>query len=249
MTQASSVVGRWRAYGPWTSQPRLDGDAVRAEGLSVQYDATGARALDGVDLVLRRGECVALLGDNGAGKSTLLKAIAGLVAPTAGSLRVFELPVGWCRAAVGYLPQRGELDWDYPIDVRSLVGAGRQVHLGWWGRLGRRDREIVDAAIDRLALRDIAAKQIGRLSGGQQQRALVARTLVQEAELVLLDEPTSSMDADSARTVVAALAELVAAGRTVVMSTHDPELLEDIAGRVIRLDRGRIVEDRRPSAR
>lgn len=211
----------------------------------MRYEASGACALDGVDLVLRRGECVALLGDNGAGKSTLLKAIAGLVEPTAGSVRVFELPVGWCRAAVGYLPQRGELDWDYPINVRSLVGAGRQVHLGWCGRLGRRDREIVDGAIDRLGLRDIASKQIGRLSGGQQQRALVARTLVQEAELVLLDEPTSSMDAESARTVVAAVGELVAAGGTVVMSTHDPELLADIAGRVIRLELGRIAEDRR----
>ncbi len=239
------TIGGWRSYGPFAARP-LDGEpAVRVRGLSLRYEGRAAPAVDDLSLEIARGECVLLLGDNGAGKSSLLKMVAGLLTPTAGTATVFGLPVGWCRASVAYVPQRGELDWDFPIDVRGLVSTGRHVHRGWFGRMTAADRERIDAAIDRLGLRELLRAQIGQLSGGQQQRALVARALAQDAELLLVDEPTNSMDASSVATLASALGDCVAAGRTVVMATHDADRFRAVGTRVIRLERGRIAAEER----
>jgi ABC-type Mn2+/Zn2+ transport system ATPase subunit len=241
----AGVAGRWRAYGTFSVVPTPGEPVVRADRVSVRYEGQTAAAVDDVSFEIQHGECVLLLGDNGAGKSTLLKSIASLLTPASGTLKVFGLPLGWCRAAVSYVPQRGELDWEFPIDVRGLVASGRHVHRGWFGRLRTEDRARIDDAIDRLGLRAIARTQIGRLSGGQQQRTLVARALVQDAELLLVDEPTNSMDATSIATLTDVLANVTRAGRTIVISTHDAARFRSIATRSIRLACGRIVSDER----
>src|SRR5581483_11879729 len=182
-----------------------------------------------------------LVGANGAGKSTLLKAIVGLVPVRAGRIDVLGDTFRSRRKQVAYLPQIGELDWRFPVSVRRLVLTGRYVHLGWIRRPGRRDHELVDGALARLGLTDLAERQIGQLSGGQRQRALLARSLVQGADLILLDEPFSAIDADSRDVLRAVLDELRREGVAVLMATHELESLDLDPDSVIMLRDGQVV--------
>jgi manganese/zinc/iron transport system ATP- binding protein len=186
------------------------------------------------------GTCAALIGPNGSGKSTLLKAVAGLLPVASGAIRVQGNPVGACHHRVAYLPQRGEIDWGFPISVERLVLTGRYVHLGWLSWPRQRDREIVSAALDRLGLSDLAGQQIGNLSGGQQQRALLARALAQAADLLLLDEPFNAVDARTQETIYEAMRSLRDKGKTLVVATHDLSRLEGAFDAVVRLRDGEI---------
>jgi len=195
--------------------------ALAARSVSVGYAGTAGLALREVSLRVPAGTRVALVGPNGSGKSTLLKAVAGLLPVGSGEIEVYGNPVGACHHRVAYLPQRGEMDWRFPISVRRLVTTGRYVHLGWLKRPGRKDREVVSEVIEDLGLTPLAERQIGRLSGGQQQRALLARALVQDGDLLLLDEPLNAVDANTRETVSRVLSELQRRGKTMVVATHD----------------------------
>jgi len=212
--------------------------ALATDRLSVCYPGTPRLALRGVTLRAARGARVALVGPNGAGKSTLLKAVAGLLPAAAGGISIYGNPVGACHHRVAYLPQRGDIDWTFPIPVARFVLAGRYVHLGWFRRPGRRDREVVAAVLDRLDLGPLADRPIGRLSGGQQQRALLARALAQGADLLLLDEPLSAVDAETTDAIYAVMADLRAAGKTLVVATHDLGRLADAFDATVHLQNG-----------
>jgi ABC-type Mn2+/Zn2+ transport system ATPase subunit len=217
--------------------------AVAVRSLSAAHPGSSAPAIHGISLQVEAGTRVALVGPNGAGKSTLLKVIAGLLPAQAGEVRVYGLAVGGCHHRTAYLPQRGEIDWRFPITLRRLVLTGRYAHLGWLRRPGARDHEIADAMIARLGLTDLAERQIGELSGGQQQRALVARALTQEAEMLLLDEPFNAVDSDTRDVIVAVLAGLKAQGKTAIVSTHDLDRLPEDFDRVVALRDGRVASD------
>jgi len=195
--------------------------ALAARSISAGYAGSVELALREVSLRVPAGARVALVGPNGSGKSTLLKAVAGLLPVASGEIVVYGNPVGACHHRVAYLPQRGEIDWRFPISVRSLVTTGRYVHLGWLKRPGHKDREVVSEVIEDLGLSPLAGRQIGHLSGGQQQRALLARALVQEGDLLLLDEPLNAVDAGTRETVSRVLSELQRRGKTMVVATHD----------------------------
>ena len=124
--------------------------ALAARSVSARYADSVEPALQSVSLRVPRGARVALVGPNGSGKSTLLKAVAGLLPVKSGGIRVYGNPVGACHHRVAYLPQRGELDWRFPISLRRLVTTGRYVHLGWLKRPGRADREIVSNVLEQL---------------------------------------------------------------------------------------------------
>jgi manganese/zinc/iron transport system ATP- binding protein len=164
---------------------------------------------------------MAIVGPNGAGKTTLIRAVLGLLKPAAGSVRVFGRPYDEQRRLVAYVPQRGSVDWDFPADVLDVVTMGRYGALGWLRRPGRGDREAALDALDHVGLRHLAARQIGQLSGGQQQRVFLARALVQDAHVYLMDEPFQGVDATSERAIIALLQELRSQGRTVVAVHHD----------------------------
>jgi manganese/zinc/iron transport system ATP- binding protein len=170
----------------------------------------------------------------------LLKAMAGLLPVASGVLRVHGNPVGACHRRIAYLPQRGDIDWSFPISVERLVLTGRYVHLGWLCRPGRRDREIAAAALHRLGLAPLAGQQIGKLSGGQQQRALLARALAQEADLLLLDEPFNAVDARTQESIYQAMSALREKGTTMVVATHDLSRLDCLFDAVIRLRGGEV---------
>lgn len=214
--------------------------ALALEALSVSYPGAVMPALCEVSLVVPSGVRLALVGANGSGKSTLLKAVAGLLRPDKGSIQIYGLPIGACHHRVAYLPQRGEIDWRFPVSLEHLVLAGRYVHLGWLRRPSRADRDLVAAVLERLGLADLAGRQISQLSGGQQQRALLARALVQEADLLLLDEPLSAVDAQSRRIIADTLAALRREGKTAIVATHHLDRLDEEFDRVVTLEDGRL---------
>lgn len=201
--------------------------ALDLHDLMVGYPGAPTPALDGVSLQVPVGVRAALVGANGSGKSTLLKTVAGLLRPGAGTIRIYGQPVGACHHRVAYLPQRGEVDWRFPVTLERLVLAGRYVHLGWLRPPGRADQRLVAEMLQRLGLADLARRQISQLSGGQQQRALLARALVQGADLLLLDEPLSAVDAVSRRIIADLLDELRRAGKSVLVATHHLDRIEE----------------------
>jgi manganese/zinc/iron transport system ATP- binding protein len=219
--------------------------ALALRVVTVQYPGAVRAALDEVSVTVPVGARVALVGANGAGKSTLLKAVAGLLPVPVGTVRIFGNPVGACHHRVAYLPQRTAIEWDFPISVRRLVVTGRYVHLGWLTWPGLRDWEMADRMLAKLGLADLADRQIAQLSGGQQQRALLARALAQEAELLLLDEPMTAVDAETRAVLAEVAAELRAAGKTVVVATHELDQVAEHFDHALHLHDGRVVEGAR----
>jgi manganese/zinc/iron transport system ATP- binding protein len=211
--------------GRHAEQHDTSAQALEALNVSVVYPGIDHPALQNVSLCVPSGSRVALVGPNGAGKSTLLKAVAGLLSTTSGAIRIYGQPLSAVRAHVSYLPQRGELDWSFPISLRKLVLTGRYVHLGWLRWPSKADWAHADEAIERMQLSDLAERQISHLSGGQQQRALLARALAQEADLLLLDEPLNAVDAATRQVVAGVLGALHQQGKTIITATHDLERL------------------------
>ena len=199
--------------------------ALEALNVSVFYSGIDQPALQNVSLCVPRGSQVALVGPNGAGKSTLLKAVVGLLSTASGAIHIYGQPLAAVRQRVAYLPQRGELDWRFPISLRKLVLTGRYVHLGWLRRPSSHDWACADEAIERMQLGELAERQISQLSGGQQQRALLARALAQGADLLLLDEPLNAVDAATRQVVAEVLNGLHQQGKTIIAATHELERL------------------------
>ena len=174
-----------------------------------------------VDLQAPAGILMAIVGPNGAGKTTLLKASLGLIKPAAGQVLIFGRPYAEQRRLVGYVPQRGSVDWDFPTTVLDVVMMGRYGALGWLRRPGRRERELALEALETVGMAAFAGRQISQLSGGQQQRVFLARALVQDAQVYFMDEPFQGVDATTERAIVALLQQLRLAGKTVVVVHHD----------------------------
>jgi len=174
-----------------------------------------------VDATVPAGSLAAIVGPNGAGKSTLLKAVVGLLKTDAGHILIEGRPAATALDRVAFVPQRDEVDWDFPITVREVVEMGRYRAAGWLRRLKPADREAVELAIERVGMAPYARRQIGELSGGQRQRVFIARALAQEAPLMLLDEPFSGVDARTEAALLDMLAEFRDEGRTIVVVHHD----------------------------
>ncbi len=217
--------------------PKLQGPAVVARGLVLTRGGRVALSVEHLDL--EAGAVTALVGPNGSGKSTLLHALAGLLVPDAGRLEVLGQDPATVRRQVAYVLQSVAVTEHLPITVREVVTMGRYATAGPVRRLRPADRQLVDAAIERLELTDLEHRHLGELSGGQRQRALVAQALAQDATVLLLDEPLTGLDlasADRIREVIDAERD---AGRTVVVATHDlaeahrAEHLALLAGRVV----------------
>ena len=211
-----------RPYSGRGHAPTVPGaPALLTSGLRAGYGTQNPNALHGIDLEIPPGARVAIVGPNGAGKSTLLKVVAGLLPASEGTIQIFGQPVGACHHRVAYLPQRSEIDWHFPMTVERLVLTGRYVHIGWFGQPTHEDRRIVHGILDSLGLAQLAEAQVENLSGGQQQRALLGRTLAQQADLVLLDEPLNAVDSRARAVIRDVLDILQSAGTTVLIATHD----------------------------
>ncbi|NLC98350.1 MAG: metal ABC transporter ATP-binding protein [Actinomycetales bacterium] len=208
--------------------------AIDVTGLHVRYG--DVLALSDTNVTVNSGKVTALIGMNGSGKSSLFNAIIGSVKPQAGQIQIMGRDPSVARrtGVIGYLPQSETVDWDFPVSVRDVVMMGR---YGFQSRVTRRprtvDREAVAAALERVGLSSLAERQIGQLSGGQRKRAFVARSIAQEARVLLLDEPFAGVDKSSEVTMVALLRELADGGAAVFVSTHDLHALPVLADEAI----------------
>ena len=199
--------------------PRPIAPAIEVENLTVSYGAVPA-LLD-VSLSVAPGQLVGVIGPNGSGKSTLIKAILGFLKPDFGEVRLFGQPADQAAGRVAYVPQRGSVDWDFPVTVRDVVLMGRCGHAAWWKSYSRQDQRLVDEALEMVRMQQFAGRQIGQLSGGQQQRVFMARAMAQGAEILLLDEPFAGVDAATERAILDVLRQTKAAGRTLMVVHHD----------------------------
>lgn len=186
-----------------------------------------------VDLDVPAGKLVGIVGPNGAGKSTLIKAVMDLIPKVSGRVLVFGKPYKASRHRVGYVPQRESVDWDFPVSALDVVTMGRYGRIGWCLPVSRKHRDAAREALDRVGIADLAGRQISQLSGGQQQRTFLARALVQDADLYLMDEPFAAVDAATERAIVRVLQDLRAAGKTAIVVHHDLQTVEEYFDNVI----------------
>jgi manganese/zinc/iron transport system ATP- binding protein len=176
--------------------------------------------LSRVNADIPRSQVVSIVGPNGSGKSTLLKAIAGLIPTVSGEITLFDEPIAHMRRRVAYVPQREDVDWSFPVSVRDVVMMGRYPRRGWFQRFGREDAHIVEHAMAHLGIGALAGRQIRELSGGQQRRAFIARAIAQEADVILLDEPMTGIDAETHDRILDLFDEWRAEGKVVLYATH-----------------------------
>ena len=212
--------------------------AVDVTDLTVAYNEKPV--LWDVDLQIPSGVLMAIVGPNGAGKTTFIKAVLGLLKPVAGQTLIFGKPYQEQRRLVGYVPQRGSVDWDFPTSVLDVVMMGSYGRLGWLRRPARADRERALEALEKVGMARFAERQISQLSGGQQQRTFLARALVQEAQVYFMDEPFQGVDATTERAIVELLKELRAAGKSVIVVHHDLQTVPEYFDWVMLLNVRRI---------
>jgi manganese/zinc/iron transport system ATP- binding protein len=193
--------------------------AIEVRDLTVAY--RDKPVLWDIDMDVPEGILMAIVGPNGAGKTTLIKSILGLIEPAAGQVSIYGKPYSEQRTLVGYVPQRGSVDWDFPTSVLDVVQMGRYGHLGWVRRPGKEEERLALEALEKVGMRKFAGRQISQLSGGQQQRVFLARALVQDAQVYFMDEPFQGVDATTERAIITLLKELSAAQKTVVAVHHD----------------------------
>jgi manganese/iron transport system ATP-binding protein len=192
---------------------------LEVQHLAVNY--RGLTAVENVSFYLEPGQIVGIIGPNGAGKSTTIKAMLGLIPIASGIVKYYSRPLAKQLSQVAYVPQRSQIDWDYPITVHSVVMMARTRHTGWFRSPSRQSREIVRSALERVGMWELRNRQIGELSGGQQQRVFLAQAIAQEAELFFFDEPFVGVDKKTERVIFEIFDELKSAGKILLVVGHE----------------------------
>ena len=213
---------------------------LQAFNVTIAYRSTPV--LQDVSFRTPPGTLTAIVGPNGAGKSTLIKASLGLIEPAAGHFEFFGKSFRDVDGRVSYVPQRTSVDWDFPVTALDVVCMGLYRKIGWFRPVGHRHRDKAIEALTSVGMHDYAKRQISQLSGGQQQRVFLARSLVQGAELFLMDEPLAGVDAATEKTIIDTLRKLRDEGRTAMIVHHDLDTVADYFDRVLLLNRRIIAE-------
>ncbi len=219
---------------------------IQLKGVTVTYGTV--QALEDVNLTVPEGAFLAIIGPNGAGKTTLVRTILGLVKPLRGEVLVFGRPataLGRLRREIGYVPQMHTVDLRFPVLVEDVVMMGRYARLGLFRRPGEADRAAVERAMARVGVTDLRRRPLGDLSGGQRQRVFLARALATEPRLLVLDEPTTGVDAHTSRSLYELLRDFQQEGITVLMVSHDIGVVSQYVDGVACVNR-RLVAHGRP---
>ena len=217
-----------------SNHPTQETSAIEIHDLTAAYNKKPV--LWDIDLKLPSGVLTAVVGPNGAGKSTLIKTTLNLIPASTGYVRIFGQPINEVRKRVGYVPQRESVDWDFPVNVLDVVLMGRYGHLGWFSKPKKADYAIALSSLEQVGMADFAKRQISELSGGQQQRVFLARALAQEADLYMMDEPFSGVDAATERAIVDILKGLRSKGKSVLVVHHDLQTVPEYFDWVILLN-------------
>lgn len=208
---------------------------IEVKDLTVSY--YGNEVVSGISFTVDTGKLIGIIGPNGAGKSSLMKAILGLVPKDRGTVRIEGKPVDAVRKQIAYVPQRSQIDWDFPIIVRDTVLLGTYPRLGLFRRPKRQEKEWAYHCLEKVGMEDFSERQISELSGGQQQRVFLARALAQRADYFFLDEPFVGIDVASEQTIIRILKDLRDEGKTVFVVHHDLSTVEDYFNDLILMNR------------
>lgn len=198
---------------------------VTIENMTVAYHKKPV--LREITFNVPKGKLIGIIGPNGAGKSTLIKAILGLAPMASGNVQIYGEPYRNQRKKIGYVPQRGSVDWDFPTSALDVVLMGRYGHIGWIRRPKKSDIETAKVCLKKVGMLDYQDRQISQLSGGQQQRVFLARALAQDAEIYFMDEPFVGVDAATEKAIIALLNELKEKGKTVLVVHHDLQTVKE----------------------
>ncbi|KAB2490410.1 metal ABC transporter ATP-binding protein [Priestia endophytica] len=200
-------------------------EPVRVDNLTVAYHKKPV--LQNVSFSIPEGKLIGIIGPNGAGKSTLIKAILGLIPKASGHVSIYDKPYEKQRSLVGYVPQRGSVDWDFPTNALDVVLMGRYRHIGWLKYPSKKDKQFAMDCLDKVGMSAFAGRQISQLSGGQQQRVFLARALAQDAKVYFMDEPFVGVDAATEKAIITLLDELKKQGKTVLVVHHDLQTVQE----------------------
>jgi zinc transport system ATP-binding protein len=211
--------------------------AIRCSHLTFRYK--DSRVLTDVSFEIMQNEYIGIIGPNGGGKTTLLKLILGFLKPESGELSIFEDSPLEIRQKLAYVPQNMRFDRFFPITALEVVLQGRLTHLTWWGTFRNEDKEIAIESLKQVGLGHIGSKPFGTLSGGQQQRVLIARALASRPFILLLDEPTASVDAEAEKEILSVIKSLESR-MTILMVTHDLPTAVHLVDRVLVCAQGNV---------
>ncbi len=216
------------------SNHQIDKPILDVREVSVRYN--GRAALEDINFHLHVGERIAVVGPNGAGKSTLFKVVSGVLQPNAGEVTISGSQPS-AHSCIAYIPQRSQVDWNFPVSVADVVMMGRSAKLGPFNFPKKRDWDFVGHALETVEIANLSKRQISQLSGGQQQRMFIARALAQEAELMLMDEPLTGLDTPAQEGLLNVLNRLRADKVTVMVATHDLEQASKHFDRIMLLNK------------
>lgn len=208
--------------------------SIQVKGVNISYERK--RVLSNIYLEIEKGFIYGLIGPNGAGKSTLFKTILGLIEPNSGSVTVLGEEMKKVRKRVAYVPQKDEIDWDFPATVYDIVMMGRYPHKKVLQRLDETDHNTTQEALEKVGMTQFSKRQIGALSGGQQQRVFIARALCQQADIFLLDEPFVGVDITTENKIIDILKELTKQEKTIMIVHHDLATADDYFDKVVLLN-------------
>ncbi|SFL87591.1 metal ABC transporter ATP-binding protein [Salibacterium qingdaonense] len=200
-------------------------DALDVQNITVAYQES--TVLENADFSVPQGKLVGIVGPNGAGKSTLLKAVLDLVPKLHGRAVFFGEELKKVRSRIGYVPQRGEVDWDFPTSALDVVTMGRYGHVGLFRRPRKHDKEKAYECLKELGMEQYAKRQIRELSGGQQQRVFLARAMAQDASLYIMDEPFAGVDAKTERAIILLMQKWKQENKTIIVVHHDLQTAQE----------------------
>lgn len=203
----------------------MENIALETHNLTVSYNKKPV--LWNVDFKLPTGQIVGIIGPNGSGKTTLLKSIMGLTPLSSGYVEIFGSQLEEVRNRISYVPQKESVDWDFPASVMDVVLMGRYSPKNLFKRISKRDRDLAAEALEKVNLLEYSDRQISQLSGGQQQRVFIARSLTQNADLFIMDEPFVGVDASTEQAILKLMQEMKQQGKTVIVVHHDLQTAKD----------------------
>ncbi|WP_200410989.1 metal ABC transporter ATP-binding protein [Virgibacillus salexigens] len=212
--------------------------ALSVKDISVTYDKQ--LALEDVSFAVPEGSITGIIGPNGAGKSTLIKSILQLLPTLSGNVEVFHKPIKSQKKIIGYVPQRSEVDWDFPTNALDVVLMGRYNHIGLFKRANKKEVTWAKTCLEKVGMQDYATRQISQLSGGQQQRVFLARAMAQDAKVYFMDEPFAGVDASTEKAIIQLMKEWKAEGKTVLVVHHDLQTVNDYFDHVLLLNKSPI---------
>ncbi|MDE3839311.1 manganese ABC transporter ATP-binding protein [Bacillus methanolicus] len=198
---------------------------LKVKNLTVAYQKK--TVLKDVNFEAPDGKLIGIIGPNGAGKSTFIKATLGLIPKISGEIEIYGKQYRPKDRLVGYVPQRGSVDWDFPTNVLDVVLMGRYGYIGWFKRPGKKDISLARECLRKVGMENYEDRQISQLSGGQQQRVFLARALLQDAKIYFMDEPFAGVDAATEKAIIALLNELKKQGKTVLVVHHDLQTVKE----------------------